>query len=136
MAKYSATINYQGNLVAGGQVKTKAVQAALSKAAKYGQTLVKATTPRKTEALANSWKVTPKGNGLLWYNPMPYAGFVELGTKHMTGRRMMTRAVERTQEYFKNEVGRELGVRMASNAIANYSNIRLTSKGATARSRR
>ena len=114
---YQASINYYGKLIEGGKVRTDVVQNALRQSAEYGQTLVRAITPRRSGRLASGWSVRVVAGGLLWTNQTPYSGYVELGTRHMAGRHMLERAANATRQRFEQQLGRELGTQIATNAI-------------------
>lgn len=122
MAKSSfrATINYHGKLLKDGQVASDSVRTALRKSAAYGEALVKATSPVRSGKYKAGWSVRPVGAGLLWKNPMPYAGYVELGTRFMPGQHVMEKAISRTTQYFQVQLGRELGAKIAVSAIRNH----------------
>ena len=119
-SSYRATINYYGKLVKDGKVDSEVVRTALRKSAAYGEALVKATSPVRSGKYQAGWSVRPVAAGLAWKNPMPYAGYVELGTKYMKGQHIMEKALYRTTQYFQVQLGRELGSRVAVQAIRAY----------------
>lgn len=129
---YKATINYHGKLIANGQVRTDQVRQAMQRSATYGETLVRTLTPKRTGRLQAGWSVRVVGSGLLWKNPTPYAGFVEIGTRRMNGRRMLEKAERATRKYFQQQLSRSMGVNVTLAALEktpDYANIRKGTSG-------
>jgi hypothetical protein len=55
-------------------------------------------TPRRTGTLARGWRVVKVGNAVYRVaNDVPYARFVEYGTRHMAPAAMLGRAVARNR---------------------------------------
>ena len=116
-----APISYQGDLFSGDKV-TPAIQKALEVARAYGLALTKARTPVDTGQLKAFWNASLSGNGIRWENPTSYASFVELGTKHMAGRYMLTDSLPEILEVFKDELYRQIGSSMGSQVLSEVTN--------------
>jgi hypothetical protein len=114
----SAEISYYGALFDTKDPVTPAIAKAANIAKTYGLALVKAKTPVDTGQLKDKWEAKFEANGIRWSNSMPYAGFVELGTKFMAPRSMLSSSLGDITQVFREELGREMGKRLAGQIIA------------------
>lgn len=111
---FNAQIYYYGKLT---NAKGVDIQTALEKTKQYGIALVKASTPVKSGTLKAGWDAQVTHNGIIWKNPTPYSGYVELGTKRMRGRNMLGNSLPYIKEYFGKQVAKSLGARVASQVV-------------------
>ncbi|MBW4558426.1 MAG: HK97 gp10 family phage protein [Trichormus sp. ATA11-4-KO1] len=113
----SAEISYFGELFTGNKV-TPAITKAANVAKTFGLALVSARTPVDTGELKSNWKAKLEGNGIRWLNDTPYAGFVELGTRKMAPRQMLTSSLIDISLVFEQELAKELGRTLGASVIA------------------
>jgi hypothetical protein len=112
----AATIDYYGELF-NGKVDQK-VRFALETARVYGLALVAARTPVDTGLLKSKWQAQLEAQGIRWLNDAPYAGFVELGTRKMAPRHMLTNSLPDIERVFEDTLMRTLGAEAARKAIS------------------
>lgn len=108
----NAPINYQGNLFKGSI--TTEIKKALRDTEKYSVQLLKSKTPVDTGKLKASWVVQAQGKGLLFQNSAPYAAYVELGTKKMTGRNMLGSSLTAIELYYTQALARHIGTKLSA----------------------
>jgi hypothetical protein len=113
----ASNIDYHSTLFTGDEI-TPAIAKAANIAKTYGLALIKARTPVDKGDLQAGWKGKLEGNGVRWSNDTSYAGFVEFGTKKMAPRLMLTMSLPDIAVVFEEELGKELGKRLASKAIS------------------
>lgn len=114
----TAEISYYGELFSGSSDKiTPAIQKAANTAKTYGLALVKARTPVDTGELKNAWTATVEGKGIKWVNNTPYAGYVELGTRKMKPRYMLTDSIVDISLVFQEELNKEIGKAIGATVI-------------------
>jgi hypothetical protein len=128
-SRYSASVNYYGKLLQGGKTNTFVVKKALAESRQFAELLVKSLSPVRSGNLKAGWKVRTVGAGLLFTNPVPYTGFVELGTKKMAGKHMLDAAVDATREQFLTKVSEATGRHIAQKAILDYTSIKAGQQG-------
>lgn len=115
----TAEISYYGELFAGSSDKiTPAIQKAANTAKTYGLALVKARTPVDTGELKNAWSATVEGKGIKWVNNQPYAGYVELGTRKMKPRFMLTDSLVDINLVFEEQLNKEIGKAIGSKVVS------------------
>lgn len=105
-------ISFYGALADGFSV-TPAIKRATEKTLRYGLKLVKANTPRKTGNMIASWNGELEGYGIRWTNKASYSSFVEGGTRRMTARAPLARALPLIRAEFRKQLGNELGKKLA-----------------------
>lgn len=125
-----APISYSGELWDAGTKMSPAIMKAAEEARMYGLALVKSRTPVKTGNLKNSWAAQLQNKGVLWTNSAPYAGFVELGTRKMAAREMLTNSIPAIETVFTRALATQIGIKLAvkvtshiADTLPNYGNI-------------
>jgi hypothetical protein len=110
-------IKFYGELFTKGSV-TPAIARAANIAKTFGLALISARTPVDTGLLRSNWKAKLEGNGIVWQNDTSYAGFVELGTRKMRARHMMTDSLLDISEVFESELLKDLGKTTSKKLLA------------------
>lgn len=105
-------VSFYGALADGFSV-TPAIKRATQNTLKYGLKLVKGNTPVKTGNMKASWKAELEGYGIRWINTAKYSSFVEGGTRHMTARAPLAKALPLIRAEFRKQLGNEVGKKLA-----------------------
>lgn len=113
----AATINFHGALFDENADISPAIARAAHIAKVYGLGLVKARTPVDSGELKMSWKADIEGNGIRYTNEIPYAGFVEHGTRKMASRNMLSDSLPDIETVFYNELAKNVGQQLAADVI-------------------
>lgn len=111
-------INFYGELFNSGGI-TPEIQKALEVARAYGISLVKARTPVDSGLLRANWDAQVQGRGIKWTNPTSYASYVELGTKKMRPRYMLTDSLPDIAQVFEEELGKQIQRKASSPGYGN-----------------
>jgi hypothetical protein len=104
------------------------VREAAEYARTYGLGLIRARTPVDTGELKSKWSARIVSGGIEWSNPTPYAGFVELGTRKMAPRYMLTDSLPDIERVFRQRLRSNINKALANRLFAaynapNYSNV-------------
>jgi hypothetical protein len=110
-------IKFYGQLFTGDEI-TPSIARAANIAKTYGLALIAARTPVDTGLLRSNWKAKLEGNGIRWLNDTSYASFVELGTKKMAPRHMLTDSLLDISEVFESELLKDMGRKAGAKLIA------------------
>lgn len=120
MAKQYKTINLYGQLFDGARI-TPALTRATETARVFGLALIKSKTPVRTGKLKKGWEGVRSGHGIRWSNETPYGIFVEMGTRRMAARPMLSAALPEIEKTFKKALAKEIGTKLANKIIAKVS---------------
>jgi hypothetical protein len=120
MGRQYKTINLYGKLFDGARI-TPAITRAAETARVFGLTLVKSKTPVRTGRLKSGWKANSSGHGIRWSNETPYGIFVEMGTRRMAARNMLSSSLPEIEKSFKKALAKEIGTKLAAKIIAKVS---------------
>lgn len=110
-------ISYQGDLWQGDKV-TPAIAKATEEARRFAIFALKAKTPVRTGNLQQRWSVNKEGKGLRITNSAKYAIYVEMGTRHMKPRHMLTNTIPEIETTFKKALAKELGKTLGARVIS------------------
>lgn len=129
MIESKGSIRFYGELFkANGSTIPKAVQKAVSDTQKFAELTLKANTPVKTGRLRDGWSVMQTKKGLGITNQTPYAIYVEMGTKHMKARNMVSNSLPLINDYFetqlKQNLGKSLAAKVKTSTDVSYSKLR------------
>lgn len=104
----SVPISYYGALFREGQPITPGIARAANVAKTYGVALIKARTPVDKNVLRPAWQAKLEDSGIRFINPTPYAGWVEMGTRKMSGRHMLADSLPDINNMFRQQLIKEL----------------------------
>lgn len=115
MIENKGAIRFYGELFkVNGKTIPRAVEKAVNDTVKFAELTLKANTPVDTGLLRKSWHVMPTKKGLGITNNTPYAIYVEMGTKHMRSRDMLGRSLPAINNYFEENLRKNLGKSLAA----------------------
>jgi HK97 gp10 family phage protein len=118
-----SSIDYYGKLFDGSTPITPAIARAANIAGAYGRGLVAAYTPVATGRLKSSWDLKLEGGGVRITNGTPYASFVENGTRKMSARSMVARAMPEIQDVFIDELYKEIGEAIGADVLQDFKKV-------------
>lgn len=98
---WKADIQYIGTLWNKPNM-TAEVRAAVKETGAFARKILPTNTPVDTGKMAASWKVGTGERTLVISNGVPYAGFVEYGTRKMRAREPLGKSLPEIEEFFQD----------------------------------
>lgn len=112
------SVSYYGELFSGRNKVTPAIATASRRTATYAEALLRVRSPVKTGRYRAAWSVSPENRGLRISNPVPYAIYLEMGTRFMEARATMARSMPDIRAKFQAELAKEVGKNLGASIVA------------------